>query len=119
MVRKLAFAVVLGASVSAPALAQPFGPGPPPGPPPPGPPPYAVGNPDPTFLNRNHVRGFVRYFNRFDMTLGVHHAGVPVQLHQGTIIDPLGLTIRPGMFVRVDGYFNGNQFFADRIVLLN
>jgi hypothetical protein len=51
------------------------------------------------------------------MTLGIHHQGVPVQLHQGTIIHPTGLTISPGMFLRVDGYFSGGVFYADKIVL--
>jgi invasion protein IalB len=95
---------------AAPASAQQFDAGPPP--------PYVVGAPDPTFMGRNHVRGFVRAFDHFNMTLGIHHQGVPVQLHQGTVIRPLGLTIQPGMFLRVDGYFSGGVFYADRIVLM-
>jgi hypothetical protein len=56
----LAFASVASFGAS-PALAQQFDPGPPP--------PYAVGAPDPTFMGRNHLRGFVRAFDRFNMTL--------------------------------------------------
>jgi hypothetical protein len=94
---------------ASPAAAQQFDAGPPP--------PYAVGAPDPTFMGRYHLRGFVRAFDHFNMTLGIHHQGVPVQLHQGTIIHPTGLTISPGMFLRVDGYFSGGVFYADKIVL--
>jgi hypothetical protein len=105
-----ALAVASVASFGAsPAAAQQFDAGPPP--------PYAVGAPDPTFMGRNHLRGFVRAFDHFNMTLGIHHQGVPVQLHQGTIIHPTGLTISPGMFLRVDGYFSGGVFYADKIVL--
>ena len=112
-----AFAVAAVCSLGSAASAQQFDPGPPPQGPPGPPPPYAAGAPDYTYMGRNHVRGFVRAFDRFNMTLGIHHEGVPVQLHQGTIINPRGLTLQPGMFVRVDGYFQGGVFYADRIVL--
>jgi len=52
------------------------------------------------------------------MTLGINGRGVPVVLHQGTIIHPIGLTITPRMLVRVDGFFSGGVFNADRIVLV-
>lgn len=38
-----------------------------------------------------------------------------VQLHQGTIINPTGLTLAPGMSVTIDGYSNGSQFDANEI----
>lgn len=38
-----------------------------------------------------------------------------VELHQGTVIDPTGLTLAPGMNVTVDGYADGSQFDANVI----
>ncbi|MGH7714811.1 MAG: hypothetical protein ACREML_02330, partial [Vulcanimicrobiaceae bacterium] len=35
-----------------------------------------------------------------------------VELHQGTVINPTGLTLAPGMSVTVDGYDAGGQFDA-------
>ena len=38
-----------------------------------------------------------------------------VSLHQGTIINPTGLQLRPGMSVTIHGYGNGNAFAANEI----
>jgi hypothetical protein len=38
-----------------------------------------------------------------------------VQLHQGTIINPTGLTLAPGMVVSILGYNAGNYFSANEI----
>jgi hypothetical protein len=38
-----------------------------------------------------------------------------VDLHQGTIINPTGLTLEPGMSVTVDGYADGSNFDAMEI----
>jgi hypothetical protein len=38
-----------------------------------------------------------------------------VQLHQGTIINPIGLTLAPGMIVAIDGYASGPYFEANEI----
>ena len=38
-----------------------------------------------------------------------------VALHQGTIINPTGLTLEPGMNVTIDGYADGNDFDAMEI----
>jgi hypothetical protein len=38
-----------------------------------------------------------------------------VDLHQGTIINPTGLTLEPGMNVTVDGYSDGSNFDATEI----
>jgi hypothetical protein len=81
-------------------------------------PAFEVAQADPTYIVPGHIRGFVRSFDRFNMTLGIHGRGVPVLLHQGTIIHPTGLTITPRMLVRVDGFFSGGVFNADRIVLV-
>jgi hypothetical protein len=38
-----------------------------------------------------------------------------VQLHQGTVINPTGLTLAPGMVVSIDGYNSGSYFSANEI----
>ena len=38
-----------------------------------------------------------------------------VQLHQGTVINPTGLTLRPGMSVTILGHPQGNVFAANEI----
>jgi hypothetical protein len=38
-----------------------------------------------------------------------------VRLHQGTIINPTGITLSPGMVVSVDGYTAGSYFTANEI----
>ena len=38
-----------------------------------------------------------------------------VELHQGTIINPTGLTLAPGMIVSIDGYNAGSYFVANEI----
>ena len=38
-----------------------------------------------------------------------------VQLHQGTVINPTGLTLAPGMVVSVNGYSQGSYFAANEI----
>jgi hypothetical protein len=38
-----------------------------------------------------------------------------VTLHQGTVINPTGLTLAPGMVVSVDGYNAGSYFRANEI----
>jgi hypothetical protein len=38
-----------------------------------------------------------------------------VELHQGTIINPTGLTLEPGMSVTIDGYPDGSEFAATEI----
>jgi len=38
-----------------------------------------------------------------------------VTLHQGTIINPTGLTLQPGMVVSISGYNSGSSFAANEI----
>jgi len=64
----------------------------------------------------NTIGGAVSYFYAFNMTVvGPNGSNIPVQLHQGTIIAPLGATIVPGMRVIVRGYWSNGVFFANRI----
>jgi hypothetical protein len=74
---------------------------------------------DRTFAGRYHVQGFVTSFGGYNLTLRIHGGAQPVNLHQGTVLRPLGLTLAPGMLVRCDGYFNGSGLFiAEQITLL-
>jgi len=108
MIRKTLFALaaVAGLAAAAPAASQadPYY----------GPPPSAH-----SVATRDYVRGRVGYFNRFDMTVWVDGRNVPVALHQGTIIHPTGLTLDRGMYVGINGFWDGGRFQADRIVLLD
>ena len=38
-----------------------------------------------------------------------------VELHQGTVINPTGLTLQPGMVVTISGYNRGRTFAANEI----
>ena len=69
------------------------------------------------YIRAYDIQGVVTAFGGFNMTLRIDGRYVPVQLHQGTIINPTGLSLRPGMLVNVHGFWNGNTFFANRIVL--
>jgi len=74
---------------------------------------------DRTFAGRYHVQGWVASFGGFNLMLRIHGGAQPVNLHQGTVLAPLGLTMVPGMLVRCDGYFNGNGVFvAQQVVLI-
>lgn len=72
----------------------------------------------PPFIGDHEVRGTVTYFNAFNMTVRANGREVPVHLHQGTIINPRGLTLQPGMYVRVFGFWANGNFQADRIGLI-
>jgi hypothetical protein len=69
------------------------------------------------YIGRFDVNGRVVAFHSFSMTLLADGREVAVDLHHGTIIHPTGLTLQPGMFVRVNGYWSDGQFQANRIVL--
>ena len=62
--------------------------------------------------------GVMRISSETSLTLtNVTNDAVQVQLHQGTIINPLGASLQPGMPVTVRGYWANGQFFANRIRL--
>lgn len=66
------------------------------------------------------ARGRVTYFKRFDLQLRTApNVYRTVRLHQGTIIDPRGATLAPGMSVEVDGVPQGDgSLAADKITVL-
>lgn len=123
MTYRIAPALVLAAALSTagPALAQPT-----PGPSPtPTPTPAGITLPSPdvlkeiinqalqgatlniqqAILNRqNDITGTVTYFRRFDLQVETAASTYrQVHLHQGTVINPTGTTLRNGMKVRVRG----------------
>jgi len=52
---------------------------------------------------RGDVSGVITYFNRFDLRVRIGGREQYVRLHQGTIINPTGVSLRPGMIVDVSG----------------
>jgi invasion protein IalB len=114
MLRQILATLALGTVAlagAAPAAAQAY--------PPPPPGAYHPGYGDRTFAGRYHVQGWVTSFGGFNLMLRIHGGAQPVNLHQGTVLAPLGLTMVPGMLVRCDGYFNGNGVFvAQQIALI-
>jgi multimeric flavodoxin WrbA len=69
----------------------------------------------PRFVAPHDIQGLVTYFNHFNMMIRADGTGNPVMLHQGTVINPTGTTLHPGMVVNVAGYGADGQFYADRI----
>jgi hypothetical protein len=91
----------------------PYAEGPPP--PPSGPPPAYASNPEPT------IRGVV---TRIDAKYQIHirdRAGYidNVSLHDGTIINPRGIPLQPGMRVVIMGHPEGQAFIANEIDVPN
>ncbi len=70
------------------------------------------------FVGTHELRGTVTYFNAFRMDVRAAGEVVPVHLHQGTIINPTGLTLHQGMYIRVFGFWANGNFQADRIGLI-
>jgi len=79
-----------------------------PGPPPPVP-SYAV--------NTEHIEGRIEHIDgKYSLILhDVHGYSDRVRLHQGTVINPIGLTLSDGMRVRIYGRAGEHEFFADEI----
>ena len=60
----------------------------------------------------SEISGTVSSFGGYNMTL---NGGQSVSLHQGTVINPTGTSIQPGMNVVVIGYQSGNTFNANEV----
>jgi len=70
------------------------------------------------YVAPHSVQGRVTSFNRFNMTVRIHEADCSVLLHHGTIINPTGTTLVPGMIVNVHGYWQNGIFHANAINLV-
>jgi hypothetical protein len=80
--------------------------------------PVIAAQPGGPFVGNHEVRGTVTYFNAFTMDVRAAGEVVPIHLHQGTIINPTGLTLHQGMYIRVFGFWANGNFQADRIGLI-
>jgi hypothetical protein len=79
---------------------------------------YPAPPPPPVAARGHELRGVVTSFYRFEMSVNSPRGeNVPVQLHQGTVIAPVGASLQPGMRVVIHGYWNNGVFFANRIVV--
>ncbi|HXP92952.1 MAG TPA: hypothetical protein VN905_05740 [Candidatus Binatia bacterium] len=69
------------------------------------------------YLPGGEIRGTVASINStFNISVDDANGGIDnVELHQGTIINPTGLTLEPGMPVTIVGYGDGGQFDANEI----
>ena len=75
-------------------------------------------DPDARYMGAYNLQGVVTSFEPYHMTIRIHDNFYPVNLHDGTIIRPTGITLSPTMVVHVDGYWSGATFIANRIVVL-
>jgi hypothetical protein len=115
----LALAVTGAALLPTVAVAQPV---PSYGQPPPsyGQPPPNYGQPPPTYAQpyqQETIRGTVYSINgKYNITVRDSRGFLDnVKLHDGTIINPRGWTLRPGNRVTVNGQPSGRVFVADEI----
>jgi hypothetical protein len=71
--------------------------------------------------NDQVIRGRIESINEtFHLTVLDERGFVDsVQLHQGTIVNPTGLTLVPGMSVTITGYNSGSSFAANEIDALD
>jgi hypothetical protein len=61
--------------------------------------------------DRDAVQGVVTSFDRFNLYVQTGYGNRYIHLHQGTVINPTGTTLRNGMTVQVRGYRDGNGTF--------
>jgi hypothetical protein len=64
------------------------------------------------------LQGVVTASVPYHMNVRVRDDIYSVSLHDGTIIKPTGVTLSPTMVVHVAGYWSGDSFIANRIVVL-
>src|SRR5579863_9639449 len=64
------------------------------------------------YASTSSISGTVTSFSGYNMTL---NGGQSVSLHQGTVINPTGTAIQPGMNVVISGYPNGGTFDANEV----
>jgi len=75
-------------------------------------------DPDERFSGSYDMQGVVTWSVPYHMNVRIHDEIYSVSLHDGTIIKPTGITLRPTMVVNVAGYWSGGSFVANRIVVL-
>jgi hypothetical protein len=72
-------------------------------------------------VDPNHSRGVVTYFRRFDLQIRMpFNTYRDIHLHQGTVIDPRGGTIRPGQVLDIVGQSQSDgSLDADTITIVH
>jgi|ERR1700688_2054138 len=68
--------------------------------------PYQYGQ----YAAQDYITGRVGAFQPYNLWLGGNN-GLHVTMHDGTVINPTGTTLQPGMRVRIWGYWNDNGTF--------
>jgi hypothetical protein len=74
--------------------------------------------PSERFTATNDLQGVVTSSVPYHVNVRIRDAVYSVSLHDGTVIKPVGITLSPSMVVHASGYWSGNTFIADRIVVL-
>ena len=75
-------------------------------------------DPDERYSHAYDLQGVVTFSEPYHMRVRVRDDIYAVNLHDGTIIRPTGITVTPTMVVHVAGYWSGGTFIANRIVVL-
>lgn len=75
-------------------------------------------DPDERYSHAYDLQGVVTLSEPYHMRVRVRDDIYAVNLHDGTIIRPTGITVTPTMVVHVAGYWSGGTFIANRIVVL-
>ncbi len=69
------------------------------------------------YVGAHGLRGWIASSRPYFISVRANGRWIPVDLHRGTVIAPLGLTLERGMYVNVAGYWNGGNFVANRVML--
>jgi|ERR1700694_251642 len=75
-------------------------------------------DPDARFAGAYAMQGVVTASVPYHMNIRIHDELYSVNLHDGTIIKPRGITLQPNMVVNVAGYWSGASFVANRIIVV-
>lgn len=70
--------------------------------------------------DKDYLTGLVSNAQPYNVWVGSGNTGLHIRLHDGTVINPTGITLQPGMRVRVWGHWNANGTYeADQIDVVN
>ena len=70
------------------------------------------------FAGAYALQGVVTASVPYHIDVRVHDQLYSISLHDGTVIRPTGITLEPSMLVNIAGYWSGDTFVANRIVVL-
>lgn len=78
----------------------------------------ATYDPEARFAGSYAIQGVVTASVPYHMNVRVRNDVYSVDLHDGTLIKPRGITLQPTMVVNVAGYWSGSSFHANRIIVV-